>query len=738
MGRHQFIVLFRGDDSDFTGNQSIVVTIDTELDLTECKAHFRFLDFKQDFNTIPADGKLELVFPKASTKEFPLGTSNAEMWLEDSEGRRRTIINRMFIVVTNSVPEAYDNRDPQAITVTVSNGSGLTHNDFASLPSEDLVPEDTGIREICGMLNQIKNLLRRPATSMLMALLLPCALVGASVSTNQLVNLKGASNVVTAVSLDGLATTNDVDFSQANTQLVDTITAVAPSPGNYAAVSNAAMNAASRTDLANAPYVPYETEPSLPNWMMVTSPILFDSIEVDGNSTFNGDVSLAALQISSVFLRDWNQLKTGVKGNTSIPRQTLPEYITERIGQATNTLATTEQIASASIASTNYTDTATNELVMTLTGENPLDTIKVHSAEQADWAYETDIAFMLGGFGEESHEIRYGQDIISQLDASTYTNAQQDVKIRQLEGVSSDVNLLSSQVSAIGTHLNAEDAHFVSTNYDSVVRLPEAYVEIKMSNTWITIWREMTRWDKFVGIGFNWSDWGGMHAFQTNVITELSYKADRAWGVYDSETGGYSPEGYTQVSSSNILIAAGMAYQRTVTSAGSVWILQCNSGTATIGGDTNGYFRVLDGDGNTQFEIVKGDRREMGADASGITVGSGSPPVVTIPYSIEAAEHPVIQVCDDLQTANWKDETDGDCIANVSWSGTSGAYVATVQRKAAGNGSLFVKATYMAGGETYIKNVAPISVEGGILCTDGIHKVRPVYNNGNITWTVVQ
>ena len=44
----------------------------------------------------------------------------------------------------------------------------------------------------------------------------------------------------------------------------------------------------------------------------------------------------------------------------------------------------------------------------------------------------------------------------------------------------------------------------------------------------------------------------------------------------------------------------------------------------------------------------------------------------------------------------------------------------------------------MAGGETYIKNVAPISVGGGILCTDGIHKVRPVYNNGTITWQVVQ
>ena len=41
-------------------------------------------------------------------------------------------------------------------------------------------------------------------------------------------------------------------------------------------------------------------------------------------------------------------------------------------------------------------------------------------------------------------------------------------------------------------------------------------------------------------------------------------------------------------------------------------------------------------------------------------------------------------------------------------------------------------------GENVIKNNAPIDVSGGILCTDGVHKVRPVYTNGVITWEVVQ
>ena len=261
---------------------------------------------------------------------------------------------------------------------------------------------------------------------------------------------------------------------------------------------------------------------------------------------------------------------------------------------------------------------------------------------------------------------------------------------------------LAQQVSAIGAHLNGEDARFVVTNYDSVVHEPEAYVEIKVSNDWLRVWDEGTRWNQY-------------EVWKTNVDAELSYKADRAWGIYDSETGGYSPAGFTQVSSSNILIASGMAYQRTVTSAGAVWVLQCNQGVAQLGGDTNGYFKIMDSDGNSQFEVVKGDRREMGCDASGISLDtSASPNNVIIPYSVVSEEHPTLYITERLETPNWKAETDADCIGTVTWTGSSGAYVATVHPKLA-YPSMFIRATYMVGGETYIKNNAPVKMDSIIL-----------------------
>ena len=135
--RHQYIVLFRGDDSDFVGNQQILLKLETELDLTGCKAHFRFLDFKQDFDEIPADKTLELVFQKAQTAKFPLGAMDAELWLEDSTGKRRTVANRIHVVVTNSVKQAYDNDDPQAITVVITSGSAesISWNNITGKPS---------------------------------------------------------------------------------------------------------------------------------------------------------------------------------------------------------------------------------------------------------------------------------------------------------------------------------------------------------------------------------------------------------------------------------------------------------------------------------------------------------------------------------------------------------------------------------------------------------------------------
>ena len=301
-----------------------------------------------------------------------------------------------------------------------------------------------------------------------------------------------------------------------------------------------------------------------------------------------------------------------------------------------------------------------------------------------------------------------------------------------------DVNTLSQNVSTVVGYLQGDDAKVVITNFDSSVEMPAASFQQKISdggtNYWRTIWNELTRWtwltDTYLPSNYvSKAEIGGL----------LDEKADRAWGFYESHSGFYAPDGYTWISSPKIAIAAGLAYQRTITSEGAVWVLQSNGLVTETGGNvTNGFFRISDDDGNAMFEIVKGNKRTIGAAAGGVrTEEIMGITHIYVTYNVVSESHPTAYVCNDLSAGNWKAETSGDCIANVSWTGSSGAYVVEVWGKTQ-QIMMFVKAEYEVGGETYIKNTAPISADGGILCTDGIHKVRPVYNNGSITWEVVQ
>ena len=115
-----YIVLFRGDDTDFVGNQEIIVKITTERNISGCKAYFKYMGNIQTFDEIPENKELHLVFSHEQTKEMPLGTWDAELYLIDENGKRMTVNNRIHMLVTNSVREAYCPDDPQAVSVVIS------------------------------------------------------------------------------------------------------------------------------------------------------------------------------------------------------------------------------------------------------------------------------------------------------------------------------------------------------------------------------------------------------------------------------------------------------------------------------------------------------------------------------------------------------------------------------------------------------------------------------------------
>jgi hypothetical protein len=98
------IGIFRGDDTDAFSYQTIVGTINTDLDLTGCKAVFRYLDFSMEFDPIPEDKKITIIIPADETKKFPPGLGYASLRVYDSEGRLKTFSNRIMVFVATKTP----------------------------------------------------------------------------------------------------------------------------------------------------------------------------------------------------------------------------------------------------------------------------------------------------------------------------------------------------------------------------------------------------------------------------------------------------------------------------------------------------------------------------------------------------------------------------------------------------------------------------------------------------------
>lgn len=278
---------------------------------------------------------------------------------------------------------------------------------------------------------------------------------------------------------------------------------------------------------------------------------------------------------------------------------------------------------------------------------------------------------------------------------------------------------LNNAVGSWSRYWGGDDFVVTVTNYPSAKganRSPSGYMP-NLFMSWKTQddngeWYQQIVWDQRW-----WQDWLTDIYLPTNYVPrlefnrELNQKADRAWGFYDSHSGFYSPEGFTQISSPSILIAANLAYQQTITSSGSFWILTY-TGEGVQTGNEGDYFKISDAEGKSVFEIVKGNKRTVGAVAGAVqTVAGATPKKLSILYAVESDNHPLLYVCDNLRTQNWKAEDDPDCGANVSWGGGSGNWRVEVQSKAGVAPQLFVKATYEVGGETYIKNHAPVSME---------------------------
>ena len=512
------------------------------------------------------------------------------------------------------------------------------------------------------------------------------------------------------------------DFSTSNETLVATIEATAPAPGNYAAVSNAAMSAVQPAELVAAtngiPRVEAANPDMFPGWAK--------NAVYAGHADYSDDSGRAYLANAARSLVDPTGTETrmsdtifmqldSIAGKASTNDvQLAPVYggNGERLGEWV--IEPPIQDAVISWADNGWELNFTTYTVF-IGGDESSVSIEFEYDTYPFTATRTENPIIGYTLGDQTNKVLSSTNdlarasalaaVRSVADAAASTNAAQSAALSQQ---SQSLSTLSSQVNAIGAHLNAEDARFVSTNYNSATHMPEAYVEVKITEngepSWLTVWREMTRWDWFLGIYTN----------QYAVISAaLADKGEREYAFYDGVTGESAPDGFFWISQPRIAVAAGMSYQRYVDTGGAVWVLESNGMVADVNGTTNGFFRISDDEGNTQFEIVKGSARTVVAAPGAMTHESvmGVTHWFTTYAVTNAASAPVAMFCRDIGSQEWHAETDGDCPCNVSWTNPeSGVYVCEWWAKGT-EPKMFMRAKYGQGTESRIVQTAPVEMQ---------------------------
>lgn len=255
----------------------------------------------------------------------------------------------------------------------------------------------------------------------------------------------------------------------------------------------------------------------------------------------------------------------------------------------------------------------------------------------------------------------------------------------------------------------------VVTNYNSATHAPAMKLQHLDPQTgqYVTYWDETRRHGMTLTNAMQYTD----AAIQT--------RAPAAWSGTTSGMGQEAPEGVTWISTPETVIAGGFEYEKVVTSAGAVWVLSSNG--MTTGATTNSFFKVSASDGTELFSIEKTDAYLVGVDADGITRSGNT---VTIPLNVAAASHPFVRATTNLVNATWvkEDENGFTCPwASVAWSGSPGAYVATVT---CAQPAAFVYFEYLQEGSAKIKQTAQTELVGGIYFNGATYK--PTLNGNKL------
>ena len=532
----------------------------------------------------------------------------------------------------------------------------------------------------------------------------------------------------------------DPDYSTNNTELVETIEATAPAPGNYAVVSNKAMTALQSFTEAD-PTVPTwaksATQPLPPDYANVSN-LAVDAVHKRGAETIYGE---------KTFNDGVRLYEVGGSGNIT----TLFDYAIIhndnyiRYPEADGTLALESTVAAAASAATNYTDEAIAEIpVPDFSPSNAtlVATIEKTSPAPGDYATVSNRAMSaLQSYTESDPTISAWAKAASK---PTYTADEVGaVSSNKIEEVRTDNAQTRQIVTTWENFLDGSNVVFSITNYLSgsynldaaklrILELREgAYHEVFNSRDEILLHIE----------NFRTNDFRAATNQLVGAVNEaIGGKADKDWGKYTS-AGGDAPANTVYMTAPNTVFAGGLEYERVAVGEGTICVLTTRGAPTWTQGD-EGTFKFQDDGGTNYFGFAKTDSYTIGANTDGITVQGC---MVTMNYNITMSGRPCVWYKSSLSSGAWEQLNlpDGSPVAGashaVTWEANPdpGTQVCYINVGNAPSG--FFRATVEVTGEAKFMTNMPADMSGGIVCPNtatGVSGViKPTFNGTTVIWT---
>ena len=516
---------------------------------------------------------------------------------------------------------------------------------------------------------------------------------------------------------------NPPDFSPSNATLVATIEATAPAPGDYAAVSNAAMTAVQ------------------PGSLSFTNDYIRTSWKDDPTSEFVGR-AYEANYADRAGISDFANYAQKIEFGANLSDAKTGE----------------EMLA----LNKNYTDNATNNLARVahtgsyndLSNKPTIPTVPTNvSAFNNDAGYLTSSAT---NTLESAIVPTIPNDITrSASDATLVRNSggtiQNLVTIRQASGTlaglmtAAEHNQLAATSSAVSTwegYWDGTNVIFEVTNYygNTSGEIPRLRIKELREGAWRTVWDEA---DKF-------------QVCETNIMSNVvAYVSGEVGDVREYAAENFAPlawgtvtdKGTTNVVGNSVWMTApetyfagGTEYQRVAVGSGSICVLTDNGALAKTVGEP-GTFRFQDEGGTNYFGFAKSESYTIGCRTDGITV-EGT--LVTLRYDVimGGGDVPIVYWRLALDSGEWVQLNNADGTATqgapytVAWYTSGGSYYAAINCGA--NASGFFKAETSVAGDVVFETNMKMRIDGGLSCpntsTGVMGVIRPTFDGSTVIW----